>query len=138
MAGENPYIQIATAKKATQKFKILYRSKEGEVVAEVDPDKIPYEDEGLPGSLLEIGLGHGMEIDHACGGVAACSTCHVHVVEGLESCNEISDAEEDQLDYATDFKTCSRLACQCVPDGTTDLIVEIPSWNRNLAKEKHG
>ena len=29
----------------------------------------------------------------------------------------------------------SRLACQCVPDGSQDLVVEIPSWNRNAVKE---
>jgi 2Fe-2S ferredoxin len=31
----------------------------------------------------------------------------------------------------------SRLACQCVPNGTCDLVVEVPAWNRNLVKEDH-
>ena len=31
----------------------------------------------------------------------------------------------------------SRLSCQCVPDGSTDLVVEIPEWNKNLVKEGH-
>jgi 2Fe-2S ferredoxin len=41
----------------------------------------------------------------------------------------------DQLDEAAGLTAKSRLGCQCVPDGTTDVVVEIPSWNRNYAKE---
>jgi 2Fe-2S ferredoxin len=76
-----------------------------------------------------------MGLDHACGGVCACSTCHVIVHEGLESCNEATDAELDQLDEAPGLTPKSRLGCQCVPDGTRDLVVEIPEWNKNYAKE---
>jgi len=72
---------------------------------------------------------------YACGGVCACSTCHVIVHEGLESCNEPTDAELDQLDDAPGLEVKSRLGCQCVPDGTRDLVVEIPEWNKNFAKE---
>ena len=77
-----------------------------------------------------------MGLDHACGGVCACSTCHVIVHQGLESCNEASDAEMDQLDEAPGLTAKSRLGCQCVPDGTTDLVVEIPEWNKNFARER--
>jgi 2Fe-2S ferredoxin len=76
-----------------------------------------------------------MGLDHACGGVCACSTCHVIVHEGLESCNEPTDAELDQLDEAPGLTAKSRLGCQCVPDGSCDLVVEIPEWNKNFAKE---
>jgi ferredoxin, 2Fe-2S len=76
-----------------------------------------------------------MGLDHACGGVCACSTCHVIVHEGLESCNEPTDDELDQLDEAAGVTAKSRLGCQCVPDGTRDLVVEIPEWNKNYAKE---
>ena len=55
--------------------------------------------------------------------------------EGLESCNEPTDAELDQLDDAPGLTVKSRLGCQCVPDGTRDLVVEIPEWNKNFAKE---
>ena len=55
---------------------------------EVDPEKFPYGHDGLPGSILDIATGNHMGLDHACGGVCACSTCHVIVHEGLESCNE--------------------------------------------------
>ena len=41
------------------------------------------------------------------------------------------------LDYAPGLKSNSRLACQCVPDGSEDVEVEIPPWNRNEVKEGH-
>jgi len=104
---------------------------------EVDPAKLPYSREGQKGSILEIALGNGVEIDHACGGVCACSTCHVVVRKGIESIPEATDDENDQLDNAPGLTPQSRLACQSVPDGTQDLVVEIPSWNRNLVKEDH-
>ncbi|MCH8076550.1 MAG: 2Fe-2S iron-sulfur cluster binding domain-containing protein [SAR324 cluster bacterium] len=93
--------------------------------------------EGLPGSVLDFAAQAGIEIDHACGGFAACSTCHVIVRQGLESCNEISDDEDEMLDEAPGLTMKSRLACQCVADGSVDLVVEIPAWNRNLAREEH-
>ncbi len=93
--------------------------------------------EGLAGSILDFALNHGLELDHACGGFAACSTCHVVVKQGLESCNEISDEEDEMLDEAPGLTMNSRLACQCVADGSQDLVVEIPAWNRNLAREEH-
>jgi 2Fe-2S ferredoxin len=102
---------------------------------EVDPSEFPYGHNGIPGSLLDIAEGFKMGVDHACGGVCACSTCHVIVREGLESCNEATDAELDQLDEAPGITPKSRLACQTVPDGTTDIVVEIPDWNKNYAKE---
>ena len=76
-------------------------------------------------------------MDHSCGGVCACSTCHIIVREGLESCNEATEDEEDMLDLAPGLDPNSRLACQCVPNGTQGIIVEIPEWNRNLVSEDH-
>jgi 2Fe-2S ferredoxin len=96
---------------------------------------VPFGHDGLPGSLLDISQGFHMGLDHACGGVCACSTCHVIVHEGLDSCNEATDAELDQLDEAPGVTPKSRLGCQCVPDGTKDIVVEIPEWNKNYAKE---
>jgi len=93
--------------------------------------------EGLPGSVLDFAYRAGIDIDHACGGFAACSTCHIIVKEGLETCNEISDDEDEMLDEAPGLTLKSRLACQCVADGSEDLVVEIPAWNRNMVKEGH-
>ena len=107
---------------------------EGKTV-QFEHGKLPYKDHGKEESLLDVALNHGVRLDHACGGVCACSTCHVIVREGLESCNEPTDAEIDQLDDAPGLEVKSRLGCQCVPDGTRDIVVEIPEWNKNFAKE---
>lgn len=135
MGGSNPFIEKVEAELPTKKYTITFLP-EKEVV-EVDPAKLPYSREGEVGSILEIALGHDLDVDHACGGVCACSTCHVIVREGLESCNESTEDEEDQLDNAPGLTMQSRLACQCVPDGTRNLVVEIPNWNRNLVREDH-
>lgn len=139
MAGVNPYITPPDGKLPEQKYRITYligETKERKVV-EVDPAKLPYDRTGLKGSVLEIALGHGIPLDHSCGGVCACSTCHVIVREGLESCSEATDDELDMVETARGVTTESRLACQCVPNGTQDLVVEIPAWNKNLAREDH-
>ncbi len=133
MGGENPYIEQAKYVLPTKKYKINF-IRQGKIV-EVDPDKIPYGHDGLPGSILDISQGAHMGLDHACGGVAACSTCHVIVHEGMQSCNEVSDAELDEIDEAPGSTPKSRLGCQCVPDGSADLVIEIPEWNKNYAKE---
>jgi 2Fe-2S ferredoxin len=90
---------------------------------------------GAGESLLDIALAAGIEIDHACGGVCACSTCHIKLKSGASSCSRSSEQEEDQLDKAPGVSPQSRLACQCVPSGMEDLIVEIPVWNRNRVRE---
>jgi 2Fe-2S ferredoxin len=134
MGGNNPYIAQSDHPLPQAPYSIRFLPGERQLV--VDPTRIPYSDDGLPGSILEIALGHGLAIDHACGGVCACSTCHIWVREGLEACNPATDAEEDMLDNARAFVVGrSRLACQCVPDGSRDIVVEIPAWNRNLARE---
>lgn len=137
MGGTNPYIDAAEQALPQRPYRITFVAGEDETVVEVDPASLPYTHEGLPGSLLEIALGHGVEIDHACGGVLACSTCHVHVDGGLASCNEASEDEEDMLDNAPGLSDSSRLSCHCVPDGSADVRVVIPGWNRNLAREEH-
>ena len=135
MGGSNPFIKQVEARLPTKKYSLTFLPMN--VRVEVDPAKIPYSRDGQAGSILEIALGHGVDIDHACGGVCACSTCHVIVREGLASCQPASEDEEDQLDNAPGLTPCSRLACQAVPDGSTDVTVEVPEWNRNLTRETH-
>jgi 2Fe-2S ferredoxin len=135
MAGVNPYIEQAKFEKPKKKFNIIFLP--DNKTFEVDPSKIPYNRTGLPGSILDIAYAAGVDIDHACGGVCACSTCHVIVKEGLKSCNESTDDEQDMLDEARGLTIESRLGCQCVPNGTQDLVVEIPAWSRNMVKEGH-
>lgn len=135
MGGSNPYIESVAARLPTHKYKltILPSNK----IIEVDPAALPYSRDGQKGSILEIALGHDVEIDHACGGVLACSTCHVVVRKGFETMPEASEDELDQLDNARGLTPQSRLACQAVPDGSSDVVVEIPNWNRNLVGEEH-
>ena len=135
MGGQNPFIQPVAAKLPTKAYSITFLPMN--VKIDVKPEELPYSRDGQKGSILEIALGHDIEIDHACGGVCACSTCHVIVREGFESIPEASEDEEDQLDNAPGLEPTSRLACQAVPDGTRNLVVEIPSWNRNMVKEDH-
>lgn len=134
MAGVNPYI-TAVERRPKTKYKITFLPMN--VTVEVDPKRSRYGHNGLELSVLDVAEGAGIEIDHACGGVCACSTCHVLVRSGLESCGEASDDELDQLDNAPGLELQSRLACQCVPDGTSDVVVEVPGWNRNLVREGH-
>ena len=135
MGGSNPYIKYPQIKKPSKRFKVRFMPMNK--VVEVDPDLLPFGETGLPGSLLYIAMAHGIEIDHACGGVSACSTCHVIVKEGGASCNEAEDYELDMLDNAPGNSVNSRLSCQACPNGSVDLVVEIPGWNRNLAREGH-
>ena len=84
-------------------------------------------------TVLEGALLRGVELDHACGGVCACSTCHVIVREGFEVLEDATEREEDMLDNAPCLTTRSRLACQVAVQ--SDLTVEIPPMNRNLVSE---
>ena len=99
----------------------------------IDAQNKPTSEHGQKGSVLDMALALGIEIDHACGGVCACSTCHIIVKEGWEGCNSSTEDEEDQLDLAPGLTSQSRLACQCIP--TQDTVIEIPGWNRNLVRE---
>ncbi len=137
MGGSNPYIEKAEFELPTKPYTITFVGTDKTLEVQVDPEKIPYGPTGQPGSILDIALGAGIDLEHACGGVCACSTCHVIVKEGLESCNEGTDDEFDQLEEAPAITLQSRLGCQCVPNGTMDLVVEIPAWNKNLVKEGH-
>lgn len=68
-------------------------------------------------TLLEAAEHCGGQVGHSCGGVCACSTCHVWVKKGLDSLSEQDDMEIDRLDLAYDVKPQSRLACQSKLDG---------------------
>ncbi|MEW5737342.1 MAG: 2Fe-2S iron-sulfur cluster-binding protein [Myxococcota bacterium] len=68
-------------------------------------------------TILEAAEQCGAQVGHSCGGVCACSTCHVWVKKGLESLPEQDDMELDRLDQAFDVRANSRLACQAKVDG---------------------
>lgn len=94
--------------------------------------------EASPGvSICDNLLDHGIDIDHACDKVCACTTCHVIVREGYNSLSAPEDNEEDLLDKAWGLEPNSRLSCQAIVDNA-DLVVEIPRYSINMAKEgKH-
>jgi ferredoxin, 2Fe-2S len=81
-------------------------------------------------NVLDIALDNDLHIQHNCGGVCGCSTCHVYIEKGMETLPDISDAEEDRIDLAENPKINSRLSCQCVlGERTTDLVVKVPPQN---------
>ena len=97
MGGSNPFIEDVEYKLPTRKYTITFQP--GNIKVEVDPDALPYGRDGLPGSVLDVALANDIEIDHACGGVCACSTCHVVVSEGadgatVDKCDLCHDREK--------------------------------------------
>ena len=131
----NPFLEEEDIPPPKKSYKITV-SNTGQVI-EVDHKSLPEAEEGREGSLLSILLAKGVELHHTCGGVVACSTCHIYVTKGGDTAPESSEAEEDQLDFAPAVRECSRLSCQCVPNGSEDIVVEIPSWKRNEVSEDH-
>ena len=85
-------------------------------------------------SVLEIAHKHGVDIEGACEGSLACSTCHVIVdpawFDGLVTPTE---DEEDMLDLAFGLERTSRLGCQIVMSDALDgLVVRLPAGTRNM------
>lgn len=99
------------------------------------PPKI-VEAQALDMSILEITEEQGIHLNHNCGGVCACSTCHIYVLQGEEFLEEISDKEEDFIDRAHNPRLESRLACQCIVlDENANLGIEIPDQRRIIGHE---
>jgi len=91
----------------------------------------------LPGnSICEALLYNGINIEHACDMSCACTTCHVIVRQGMASLNEAQEEEEDLLDKAWGLEPNSRLGCQALV-AQQDLVIEIPRYTINHAKENH-
>lgn len=85
----------------------------------------PVEIEVEPGlTIQEAAYAAEVPIGDACGGNCACSTCHVHVVEGFDSLDEMEDEEDDILGKADDVQFVSRLGCQ-TEIAKADLTVKI-------------
>jgi ferredoxin, 2Fe-2S len=103
---------------------------------EFESGKLPYHEHGKPESILDVALNFGINLEHACGGVCACTTCHLHVTKGKENLSPEEDDELDRLDMAADPQLNSRLGCQAVIKG--DITVDMPGWNRNYVSEGGG
>ncbi|MBA4341117.1 MAG: ISC system 2Fe-2S type ferredoxin [Methylibium sp.] len=87
-------------------------------------------------SICEALLDNGVEIEHACDMVCACTTCHVIIRAGGRTLSEMEEGEEDMLDRAWGLEPDSRLSCQAIL-GQGDVTIEIPKYSINHAREKN-
>ena len=97
--------------------KVLFRFEE-------DPDKQVVVEVDDKDTILDAALDNNLHLNHNCGAVCACSTCHVYIEKGMNELPEISDKEEDFIDRAENPRINSRLACQCIV--SSDIEVTIP------------
>ncbi len=109
---------------------VLFETGDPERVIEFDPADAPFQDDGEPGSILDVLLGHHVPLEHACGGHCACTTCHVIIKVGENNIAESEESEEDMLDKAPGLTPTSRLGCQSVIEGG-DITVLIPKYTIN-------
>ncbi|KAG9240985.1 2Fe-2S ferredoxin-type domain-containing protein [Calycina marina] len=86
-------------------------------------------------NLMDVAQANDVEMEGACGGSCACSTCHVIVEDEdmFDKMNEPDDNENDMLDLAFGLTETSRLGCQIIMDESLDgLRLKLPSMTRNL------
>jgi len=88
-------------------------------------------------SIKEAAEKCGARLGSACGGVCACSTCHVYVKDGLDDISEMEIAEEDRLDSAFDVRSNSRLGCQSQLLAERSYVVEITRESRTAFFDEH-
>ena len=67
---------------------------------EFESGKLPYDEHGKPESILDVAMNFGIQLEHACGGSCACTTCHVVVKSGDGNLSEADEDELDRLDQA--------------------------------------
>lgn len=101
----------------------------------IDTDGKPLEVKAPLGhSLLQIAWDNGIDIEGACEGAMACSTCHVVVDPAwFDKLDAPTEDEDDMLDLAPGLKASSRLGCQIIITEAMDgLVVHLPNAIRNL------
>lgn len=102
--------------------------------AELCPEGLVIENATIGDTICDVLLKNDIEIEHACDQSCACTTCHVIVRQGFDSLVEPTELEEDLLDQAWGLEAESRLSCQAIVN-ETDLVVEIPKYTINHARE---
>jgi 2Fe-2S ferredoxin len=107
-------------------YKFEEKGKQPITFTNIEPDQ----------SILEVALKNDINLHHNCGGVCACSTCHVYVEKGDEFLEELTDKEEDYIDRAVNPRINSRLSCQCVLLGDEDgeIVVTLPDQTQFLGE----
>ncbi len=110
----------------TIKFKFEQKGLEPIILNNIEPDQ----------SILEIALKNDINLHHNCGGVCACSTCHVYLEKGEDFVEELTDKEEDFIDRAVNPRLNSRLSCQCVLHANSggDIEVTLPDQTQFLGE----
>jgi len=105
--------------------------------------RIKFEPDGLEvevpigTSILAASQKSGGQVGSACGGVCACSTCHVYVKEGLTELSPAAEREEDIMDKAFDVRPTSRLGCQAKLQKDRTYLVEITRESRKAFLDEH-
>jgi 2Fe-2S ferredoxin len=106
-------------------FKFEQKGLEPITLNDIEPDQ----------SVLEVALKNDINLHHNCGGVCACSTCHLYVEQGEDFIEELSDKEEDFIDRAVNPRLSSRLGCQCVLlEGGGNIMVTLPDQTQFLGE----
>lgn len=109
----------------TVKFNFEEKGQEPKILENVEPGQ----------SLLELALINDIELHHNCGGVCACTTCHLYVEKGMEFIDELSDREEDFIDRAVNPRLNSRLGCQSLLlEGNGVIEVTLPDQTQFLGE----
>ena len=125
---------VDTSKPAGENMVRVTFLPEGRTV-EFEHGSLPYDGHGEPMSFLDVAENFEVFLDHACGGVCACTTCHLHIKQGDEGLSVPEDKELDRMETAADVQLSSRLGCQAVIERPGTYVVEIPKWNRNYVQE---
>lgn len=86
-------------------------------------------------SILEVAHANNIDLEGACEGSLACSTCHVIVdQEWFDKLEDATEDEEDMLDLAFGLTHTSRLGCQIILTEELDgITVKLPSGTRNMS-----
>lgn len=91
----------------------------------------------LGSSILSAAKRSGAPEGDACGGVCACSTCHVYVEKGRDLLSEAAEDEEDILDKAFDVRMNSRLGCQAKIEKDGEVAVRISKESLDAFYNEH-
>jgi 2Fe-2S ferredoxin len=83
-------------------------------------------------TVLQAARKAGAPEGDRCGGVCACSTCHVYVMKGFDNTSEVEDEENDILDKAFDVRQESRLGCQAKIHGDIEVVITDESFEAFL------
>src|ERR1700704_1698749 len=119
------FCSLKTGLMYTIKFNFEQQGMEPVIFTNVEPDQ----------SLLEVALKNDINLHHNCGGVCACSTCHLYVNKGEEFMDEITDKEEDFVDRAVNPRLNSRLGCQCLlHDDEGEIEITLPDQTQFLGE----